>query len=160
MTGKKMFDMILTGLSLLTTIAVIGLFYYTEKMYVKPPINEEEEKARLLKENHSKTMPVLFKVDKMTVSLSPNEAKLNQRMHWLEIEASFALFKEDDQGVMKAYLPIVQDRIISVTSKMGPDEINTVSGKVVLEERLKNEINKSLNKKIVRSIYFSKFVVQ
>jgi flagellar FliL protein len=160
MTGKKLFDMILTGVSLLTTIAVVGLFYWTEKVYKKPPIDENKEKEALFKDSTAKTLPALYKIDKMTVSLSPKDENKNQRMRWLEVEVNLALFKESDQGVIKAYLPVVQDRIITVTSKMGPDEINTISGKVILEDRLKNEINKALDKKIVKNIYFSKFIVQ
>ena len=69
MTGKKLFDMILTGLTLLTTLAVIGLFYYTEKIYVKPPINEEAEKAELFANKAEKSLPTIFKVEKMVVRL-------------------------------------------------------------------------------------------
>lgn len=160
MTGKKLFDMILTGVSLLTTVAVIGLFYYTEKMYVKPPIDEEKEKAELFAQKAEKGLPTIYKVDKMTVSLSNKEDRPNQRMHWLEVEVNLELFKDSDQGLIKAYLPAIQDRIIETTSKMGPDEINTLSGKVILEERLKNEFNRVLKKKAVMRIYFSKFIVQ
>jgi flagellar FliL protein len=81
-------------------------------------------------------------------------------MRWLEVEVNLELFKEEDLGFVKAYLAAVQDRIIEITSKMGPDEINTVSGKVLLEERLKNEFNRVLKKKVVYKIYFSKFIVQ
>ncbi len=159
MTGKKLLDMILTGVSLLTTLLVVGMFYYTEKVYKKPPIDEEKEKALLLSEKTEKTLPTIFKVDKMIVSLS-NKIEQNQRMHWLEIEVNLELFKGDDLEFVKAYLPVIQDRIISTSSKMPPDEINTLSGKLILEERLKNEFNKALNKKAVYKIYFSKFIVQ
>jgi flagellar FliL protein len=160
MTGKKLIDTILTLVSLLTTLAVLGLFYYTEKIYKKPPIDENKEKEALFKETNKKTLPFLYKIDKMTISLSSENEKNNQRMHWLEVELSLALFKEEDQGFVKAYQALVLDRIIGVTSKMGKDEINTLSGKVILEDRLKNEINKILEKKVVKNIYFSKFIVQ
>lgn len=160
MTGKKLFDMILTGLTLLTTLAVIGLFYYTEKIYVKPPINEEAEKAELFSNKADKVLPTIFKVEKMIVSLSPKEDTKIQRMRWLEVEVNLELFKTEDLEFVKAYLPAIQDRIIETTSKMGPDDINTISGKVILEERLKNEFNRVLGKKSVVKIYFSKFIVQ
>lgn len=160
MTGKKLIDMILTALSLVTTLAVIGLFYYTEKMYVKPPINEDKEKEELFSQKASKVLPYLFKVDKLIVSLVPSDPTKIQRMRWLEVEVNLEVFKEADVGYVKAYLPAIQDRIIEVSSKMGPDEINTVSGKVLLEERLKTEFNRVLKKKIVKNIYFSRFIVQ
>lgn len=160
MTGKKLFDMILTGVSLLTTLAVIGLFYYTEKVYKKPPIDENKEKAALFNEKAAKSLPTLFKIDKMIISLVPSDPNKNQRMRWLEVEVNLELFKDSDSGFVKAYLPAVQDRIIEITSKMGPDDLNTVTGKVLLEERLKNEINRVLKKKVVYKIYFSRFTIQ
>ena len=61
---------------------------------------------------------------------------------------------------MKVNLPVVQDRIIDITSKMGPDELNSLSGKILLEDRLKREINKTMKKPMVKNIYFASFIVQ
>ena len=71
MTGKKLIDTILLGVMMLATLSVVGLFYYTEKMYKKPPIDEHAEKASLLNSVEAKGIPTFFKVDKMTVSLIP-----------------------------------------------------------------------------------------
>ena len=71
MTGKKLIDMILLGVMVLATLAVVGLFYYTEKVYKKPPIDEAAMKAELLNTVDSKAIPTFFKVDKMTISLVP-----------------------------------------------------------------------------------------
>ncbi len=160
MTGKKLIDTILTAVSLLTTLAVIGLFYWTEKIYKKPPIDEEKEKKELLASTSQKEIPTLFKVDKMILSLSNNSEKNNQRLHWIEVETNLALFNEEMLPTLKEKLPLIQDRIIAVCSKMGKEELSTLSGKVLLEERLKNEINKVLNDKVVKNIFFSKFVIQ
>jgi flagellar basal body-associated protein FliL len=43
---------------------------------------------------------------------------------------------------------------------MGPEELSTLSGKILLEDRLKREINKALNKTVVRSIFFPRYIVQ
>jgi flagellar FliL protein len=160
MTGKKLLDMILLGVMLLATLAVAGLFYYTEKVYKKPPIDEDAEKASLLNEVDTKTLPTFFKVDKMTISLTPKNESLNSRMRWLEIELHFVVFAPQDAEVMKANLAMIQDRIIEVSSKMGPDELNSISGKILLEDRLKREINIYLKKPTVRNIYFASFIVQ
>ena len=49
--------------------------------------------------------------------------------------------------------------IIDITSGSDPDELNTVAGKLLLENRLKNIINKILGKKIVSEILFTTFVI-
>lgn len=160
MTGKKLLDMILVGVMILATLAVVGLFYYTEKMYVKPPIDENAEKAALMTSVDAKAIPTFFKVDKMTISLIPKNETANSRMRWLEIEMHLVLFESNAQEEMKANLPIVQDRIIDIASKMGPDELNSLSGKIILEDRLKREINNALKKPTVKNIYFASFIVQ
>ena len=159
MTGKKLIDTILLGVMMLATLSVVGLFYYTEKMYKKPPIDEHAEKASLLNSVEAKGIPTFFKVDKMTVSLIPKNEVANSRMRWLEVEMHLVLFDAADLESMKKNLPLVQDRIIDISSKMGPDELNSLSGKILLEERLKREINKSLGS-VVKTIYFASFIVQ
>lgn len=160
MTGKKLIDTILLAVMILATLAVVGLFYYTEKMYTKPPIDENAEKTALLNSVDARAMPTFFKVDKMTVSLVPRNETANSRMRWLEIEMHLVLFEAEDTELMKASLPIVQDRIIDITSKMGPEELNSLSGKILLEDRLKREINKAMKKPVVKNIFFASFIVQ
>jgi flagellar FliL protein len=160
MTGKKMFDMILLGVMILATLAVTGLFYYTEKMYKRPPIDEEAEKKALIESTTAKGIPTFFKVDKMIISLIPKNESPNSRMRWLELETHFVLFESNDSEVMKVNLPIVQDRIIDITSRMGADELNSLTGKIILEDRLKREINKALKGPVVKNIYFASFIVQ
>jgi flagellar FliL protein len=160
MTGKKLLDMILLGVMMLATLAVVGLFYYTEKMYKKPPINEDAEKTALLTSVDAKAIPTFFKVDKMTISLIPANGSVNARMKYLELEMHLVLFEAGDLELMKASLPIVQDRIIEISSRMSPDELNSLSGKILLEDRLKREINKAMKKPVVKNIYFASFIVQ
>jgi len=160
MTGKKLLDMILIALMLVTTLAVIGLFYYTEKVYKRPPIDEAKEREAFLKESDPKALPAFYKLDKMTVSLVPRDPNANQRMRYIELEVHLVMFKSEDAGIIKTYLPVVQDKIITITSKMGADELNSLTGKILLEDRLKNEINKSLGKSVVKSIFFSRYIVQ
>lgn len=155
-----MLDMILLGVMTLATLAVTGLFYWTEKVYKKPRIDEDKEKMSLFKETDPKALPIFYKIDKMTISLVPKNAAITSRLRWLEIEVQLALFSEEDNGFVKAYQAIVLDRIIDVTSKMGPDELNTLSGKILLEDRLKREINKALNKTVIKSIFFPRYIIQ
>jgi flagellar FliL protein len=160
MTGKKMLDNILLGVMLLSTLAVAGLFFYTEKIYKRPPINEEAEKAALMSTNDAKTIPTFFKVDKLTISLTPKEEATNTRMRWLELEVHLVLFDSSDLDMVKGNLPIVQDRIIDIASKMSPEELNSLSGKILLEDRLRREINKGLKKATVKNVLFASYIVQ
>jgi flagellar FliL protein len=160
MTGKKLIDIILLATMTLTTFLVIGLFYYTEKIYKRPPIDEKKEREAFLKESNPKELPAFFKIEKITVSLVPKDPSSNQRMRYVELEIHLVLFSSSDAGIIKTYLSVVQDKIITVASKMGADELNSLTGKILLEDRLKKEINKALGKAILKSIFFSRYMVQ
>ncbi len=160
MTGKKLVDTILVALTLLTTLGVLGLFYFTEKMYKKPPIDEAKEKEALMKQTDEKATPELFKLETMVFSLIPKDNQKVQRMRYLEIEVHLVLFEAEDKEMLKNNLPVVQDRIMEISSKMGPEELSTLSGKILLENRIKTEINQKLNKPVVKTIYFSRYIVQ
>ena len=160
MTGKRLLDTILIALMLVSTLAVAGLFYYTEKVYKRPPINEEAEKAALMESVDAKAIPTFFKVDKLVISLTPKAEASNSRMRWLELEVHLVLFKSDELEFVKRNLPVVQDRIIDISSKMSPEELNTLSGKILLEDRLRREINKALGSVAVKNIFFASYIVQ
>ncbi len=160
MTGKKLIDTILIGVMLLTTLGVIGLFYYTEKVYKKPPIDENKEKEALMKESAEKSVPELFKLEPMVFSLIPKEKTKILRMRYLELEIHLVLFEASDKEFMKENLPIVQDKVMDIASKMSPDELSTLSGKILLENRIKTDVNQKLGKPTIKSIFFSRYIVQ
>jgi flagellar FliL protein len=160
MTGKKLLDMILLAVMLLTTSAVIGLFYYTEKVYKRPPIDEKLEREAFLKELNPKAIPAFYKMDRMIVSLVPKDPSGAQRMRYLDLEIHLVIYKSDDAGIIKTYTPMIYDTIILISSKMGADELNSLTGKILLEDRLKKAINKNLDKIVVKSIFFSRYIVQ
>ena len=54
----------------------------------------------------------------------------------------------------------MKDAIIDIASNMAPEELNTVAGKVILEERIRKRLNDFFGKSLVKEIYFSIFVVQ
>lgn len=160
MTGNKKLDTLITAIMFLTTTAVVGIFYYTEVVYKKPLVNESKEKESLLKESADKSIPQFYKIDKMVISLTPTNGPLNSRMRWLEIAMQMVLFESADEIYVSDNIAIVKDEIIGITSKMGPDELNSISGKILLEDRLKKAINKSLQKPVIKNIFFTNFIVQ
>lgn len=160
MTGKKLIDTILIALSLLTTLAIVGLFYYTEKMFKKPPIDEVKEKAALMQESAEKRTPELFKMESMVFSLTPKDPTKILRMRYLEIEVHLVVFEAADKEILKTKLPIVQDSVIQIASQMPPEELASLSGKILLENRIKNMVNEKIGKPTVKSIFFSRYIVQ
>ena len=63
------------------------------------------------------------------------------RLRFLELEISLFPFKEKQKAKLEALTPILKDTIIDVSSKMSPDELNSISGKILLEERIKKSFS-------------------
>ena len=55
---------------------------------------------------------------------------------------------------------IVRDSFLDIAGEMKPDELNSLTGKILLENRIKQRLNQAAGKKIVQELYFTKFVVQ
>ena len=160
MTGNKKVDTIIVLIMLLATLATAGVFTYTEMLHKAPVVSDEQQKQELMNSVGVNAIPQFFKVEKMVVSLIPRDDVTNARMRWLEIEMHLILFDPADETYLKDHIAIVKDRVIDIASKMGANELNSVSGKILLEDRLKREINKALLKPVVKNIFFTSFIVQ
>jgi flagellar FliL protein len=69
-------------------------------------------------------------------------------------------FNNDQKDIIKGNDHIFKDVVIEIASQMGPEELDTLSGKILLENKIKKQVNTKLGKPVVKQIYFSGFVVQ
>lgn len=156
MTGNKTIDMALISLMTLASAAVLGLFLYTEMLYTKPLPDERTEKKKLIEEARTLNFKEAIKLDKLTINL-PNE---RSRLHYLDLESYLIPFKSETRDLIDKKKAIIYDSIIDVASNMESDELNTVTGKMLFENRIKNRINEVLGGKKIKDIQFTVFVVQ
>ncbi len=156
MTGKPLVDKILVGLNLATLLGGLALFIYTNVVFKKPLPIEEQEFNDLKNSARLQSDLPPFKLEKMTINLSSEQT----RLRFIEIEVHLLPFKEEDNKTLESFKPQLLDLLIEVTSSMQPDELNSVSGKILLESRLKKRVNDYLKGQYVREIYFSTFTVQ
>jgi len=156
MTGNKMIDTILVALLSLASIGTLSLFVYTEIVYHKPLPNEEIENAKLKDQMKKKSFSESYKIKKMIINIPQK----GSRLRFLEIEPNLLTFKSKTLDHLDQFKPEVKDAILRVTSKIKPDILNTVTGKILLEAKLKEAINKILGYQGVKEILFTRFVVQ
>ncbi len=149
-------DKILALISFLITAGSAGAFYYTLKVYQRPEIKDEKELVKLFYEAKKETFVSTFPFDKMLINLYTPGNKLR----FLSLEVHFL-------PVMGSYLAIIEenksqiiDGMIRVIGKQNPDEIVTLSGKLLLAERIRKETNRLLKKDIVKNVLFPTFIVQ
>ena len=143
-------------IAIFASVAALGVFVYTEFVYQRPLPVEEEELARLQKETIQKNVPFMYKLDKITINIpSPTT-----RLRFVNLGIHLVLFKDEYKEDIDENKPLVYDIIIDVASKMKPDQLNSIDGKLLLEDRIKRAINDRLDKVIIKKILFSHYVVQ
>ncbi len=156
MTGIKTIDTVILALMLIVSLSTAGLFIYTEKVYKRPLPSDQIEKERLLNDSSQYNALTITKLDKLIINLdSPTK-----RLRFLEVEVNFVTFKESGAKLITDNNAIVNDTIIRLAAEIGPEELNTISGKIIFENRIKRALNDFYRKPVIKEIFFSLFVVQ
>ena len=156
MTGNKTIDTVLVGFLTLATVGTLGIFIYTEMVFKRPLPSNDIELENLKKDAETEIAPEVYKLDKMIINLNSQ----GSRLRFLDIEIHFVPFKSNYVEKLDEKKAYIQDAIIDISSNMSPDELNSVAGKVLLEERIRRRLNDFFGKNIVKELFFSRFVVQ
>ena len=155
MTGKKHIDRLIIIISLFATMLAAGVYIYTELIYQKELPDNEAEFANMKDSIKNGLTSGTYKLQKITVNLKSRSTKLR----FLDVEIHIVPFAKSYTRVLDKNRDVVYDSIIDITSGMNPEELNTVSGKILLENRIKNDLNKILKKQIVKEILFTTFII-
>jgi flagellar protein FliL len=156
LTGIKIVDTILVGLSVLASMVCMGTIIYANMIFQKELPQDTIERIKMMEEVKGTTYPESYKLEKITVNLKSRRNKLR----YLDTTIHLVPFNSKFNDLMDNQKSEILDVIIDVSGRMSPDEINSVLGKILYENRLKLGINKVLSKEAVKDIYFSKFTVQ
>ncbi len=156
MTGKKLVDLIIAGILTLVGAATAGVFVYTEFVYKRPLVDESAEQKALTQNLKNSIPREGLKIDKMAVNIKSESS----RLRFLELSMQIIPFTVKQKEILEKATPLVYDRIGQVAGKMTPEDLNSISGKILFEDRLKRKLNEDLGDQIVREIYFTGFVVQ
>jgi len=147
---------ILVLVNLVIVLAGAGLVFYSHKMIKPEATNQvaEEEKLKADALEKAQVKPVAMK--KFVVNLHSKET----RLRYLDVEMNILPFENAQAEIIKANEYIFKDVVIEVASHLIPDELDTLSGKILLENKIKKQVNAKLGQPVVKQIYFSGFVVQ
>lgn len=154
-----MIQKIIAAICLVFSLLTTGIFIYTQLFYKKPIPDDAKEFAIMKEESKKPIMPVEgYKIKRIMINLEQETGK--EKMRYLNLEALIIPFKEDGAGILDENQAIVYDTFMMVGSKMDPNELNTISGKILLENRLRKTINERLHEEVVREILFQHFMIQ
>lgn len=156
MTGKKLVDTILVALMLLGTLGTLGVFVYTEFLYERPLPDPAAERLKLQEQAKAQLFPNSYKLDKLTINLPSRSS----RLRFLDMQIYLVPFNSDATEFFDKHKAKIQDVIINIASAMPPEELGTISGKILLESRIKKSVNELFPKPLVKNIQFTDFVIQ
>lgn len=152
---------ILILLNLVVALGAAGAVFYAHNMIKPEPTNqaaeEEAMKKAALDEAHITPVPI----KKFAVNLHSRSS----RLRYLDIEMNILPFHNDQKELIKGNEHIFKDVVIEIASQLDPDDLESVTGKMLLENRIKKQVNANFKKlgagqPVVKQIYFSGFVVQ
>lgn len=147
---------VLLIVNLVVMLGSAGLVYYSHNMIKRKPTDQSAELQSMLNDvaNFGKITPV--KLKKLTLNLYSRQT----RLRFLDVELNILPFSENGKKVIKDKENVIVDSIIRIASDMTPNELNSVSGKIRLESRIRNDVNQLLGKNIIKEIFFSRFIIQ
>lgn len=151
-----MVQKILIILNLVVALAGAGIVYYSHNM-IKPEPTDQAAEADALKTNamtQTQLQPVPLK--KIVVNLYSKAT----RLRYLDIEMNILTFHEDQKEIIKSNEHVFKDVVVEIASQLSPEDLDTVTGKILLENKIKKQVNTKLGQPVVRQIFFSGFVVQ
>lgn len=152
-----MLQKILIIMNLVIVLAGAGLVFYSHNMIKPDPTNQAAESEALKSEAVAATQIQPVPIKKFVVNLHSRSS----RLRYLDIEMNVLTFREDQKPIIKANEHIFKDIVIEIASHLEPDELDSVTGKILLENKIKKKVNAKLGEPpVVKQIYFSGFVVQ
>lgn len=153
------FQKILILLNLVVVLGGAGAVFYAHNMIKPAPTDQVAETEELKQKALAQTQVEAVPIKKFVVNLHSKSS----RLRYLDVEMNILTFSKDQKEVIKANEHIFKDVVIEIASRKDPEELDSLSGKLIFENDIKKAINKRLGSEavpLVNKIYFSGFVVQ
>lgn len=152
-----MLQKILIIVNLVVALAGVGIVFYSHNV-LKPEPTDQVAEAETLKQeaaeaNQLKPVPI----KKFVVNLHSQ----GNRLRYLDLEMNVLTFKQVQTQIIKDNEHIFKDTVVELASHLTPEDLESVTGKILLENRIKKQVNAKLgDPPVIKQIYFSGFVVQ
>jgi flagellar FliL protein len=154
-TGNALVDKIILFANAFITALALGLIFYAHSLK-KPRIDEKAEIMALVKQSKEASRTQTIPLKKLTINLYSRST----RLRFLDVQVNVLPFDESQSPMVTKNEPVIADTIINIAGDMEPDELNSVTGKIILEDRIKKYVNTVLTEPLIKKIYFSRFVIQ
>ena len=156
MTGNKNIDKILILLNAVVIGLAVALVLYSHLMIKKPKTDGDAEFGNLIENSMQEFQKAPVTLDEITVNLYSRE----RRLRFLDTQMNIELFSEKDRADVVGLKTHIFDALIDIAGNMQPSELNSVTGRILLENRIKKRVNSLVGRSLIKKIYFSKFIIQ
>jgi len=147
---------ILLLVNLLVVIGGAGLVFYSHNMIKPEPTDQEAEAEALKAAALDQTKIQAIPIKKFVVNLHSKDT----RLRYLDVEMNVLPFDPSQKDLIKSSEHLFKDAVIEIASRLDPEDLDTVTGKILLENKIKKQVNTKLGQPVVKQIFFSGFVVQ
>ncbi len=156
MTGKPLFDKILLGINALVALSAAGMVFYSHNVLKREPTDQKAEETALVQTAVAENQIQAYNFKSMVVNIYSE----GTRLRYLDVELGVLPFKEADKAIIKDREYVFKNALVDIAGRMTPEELSSVTGKILLESRLKKTTNEALGAPVVKKIFFAKFIVQ
>jgi flagellar FliL protein len=156
MTGNPSLDKIILGLNAVIVTGAASLVFFSHNMIEKPKTDRAKEFGNMIEKSISEYEKPPVIMDEIVVNLYSRES----RLRFLNTQMNIELFEEKDREYVMGLKAIIFDNLIDIAGNMKPSELNSVTGRILLETRLKSRINDYAKKPVLKKILFSKYIIQ
>lgn len=180
--GGNKLTLILTGVNLLATLAMVAILFISfQKEKKKPSVEDiaanasskseggKDEKGKEGKEGEGKgekgkegekkktaDYGKMVTLDQFTVNLS-TPGSVNPK--FVRVNISLEVPNDDAEGEVTSKMPQVRNAIIDLFNSKRPQDLATAEGREYLKEEIKNAINGFMVSGKVRGVYFTNFAL-
>ncbi len=147
---------ILIIINLIVAVAGVGLVFYSHNMIKPEPTDQVAEQLKIRESLLEQSAITPLPIKKFTVNLNSHA----NRLRFLNLEMSILPFFEDQKEVIKKHEFLIKNIVIELASSLTPEEVETVTGKMLFESRIKKQVNAKLGQPVIKQIFFSGFVIQ
>lgn len=150
-------DLIIIILSSLLLLGGVGLSYFAFYKIQPAYISDSQEKKQFLEgEAKDQSSITFYTLPKIQTNIEHHTSRLIQAEMTVAIEPEKGVTTEE----IKNYEALIVDLIINAVAQSTIEQLDNVSSKIILAEKIKNGTNEIMKKKAVKSVLFSTFSVQ
>lgn len=156
MTGNAGLDKLILALNGVVIAAACGLVIYSHTVISPPPVDTALELGNMIENSMQEYQKPTVAMEEIVVNLYSRET----RLRFLNTQMNIELYKEKDRDFITSLKAIINDALIDIAGNMHPNELNSITGRILLENRIKTRVNEHIKRPVLKKIYFSKFIVQ